>query len=68
MAPAARAFVGEKTATAAEYHCNDFDWEDLRAEVDARRHTPTEGAPPQPWSYDPATWERWGSCVPYACC
>lgn len=29
------AFVGEKTAAASEYHSNDFDWEDLRAEVEA---------------------------------
>ncbi len=29
------AFVGERTAPASEYHSNDFDWEDLRAEVEA---------------------------------
>ena len=29
------AFVGEKTAPASEYHSSDFDWEDLRAEVEA---------------------------------
>lgn len=35
MASACGAFVGERTPAAAEYHSNDFDWEDLRAEVEA---------------------------------
>ncbi len=35
MASTCGAFVGEKTAGASEYHSNDFDWEDLRAEVEA---------------------------------
>ena len=61
LAPALMAFVGEKTASAAEYHCNDFDWEDLRAEGEAQQQTPREGPPPRPWSYDPASWER---CAP----
>ncbi len=35
MASTCGAFVGENTAAASEYHSNDFDWEDLRAEVEA---------------------------------
>jgi len=35
MASVCGAFVGERTPAAAEYHSNDFDWEDLRAEVEA---------------------------------
>ena len=34
-AAACRAYVGEATPAAAEYHCNDFDWEDLKQEVEA---------------------------------
>lgn len=30
------AYVGERTSSATEYHSNDFDWEELRAEVEAR--------------------------------
>ena len=36
-----RAFVGEATPAAAEYHCNDFDWEELKQEAEvmlAKRH------------------------------
>ena len=59
MAPAARAFVGEQTASAAEYHCNDFAWEDHRAEVEAQLVSSSGGVPPvQALAYDPATWER----------
>lgn len=32
---ACRAYVGEATPAAAEYHCNDFDWEDLKQEAEA---------------------------------
>lgn len=32
---ACRAYVGEATAAAGEYHCNDFEWEDLRQEAEA---------------------------------
>ena len=32
---ACRAYVGEATPAAGEYHCNDFDWEDLRQEAEA---------------------------------
>ncbi len=34
-AAACRAYVGEATPAAGEYHCNDFDWEDLRQEAEA---------------------------------
>lgn len=34
-AAACRAYVGEATPAAAEYHCNDFDWEDLKQEAEA---------------------------------
>ena len=33
------AFVGERTAAAAEYHANDFEWEDLQAEVEGLHAT-----------------------------
>ena len=36
-----RAYVGESTPAAAEYHCNDFDWEELKQEAEtllADRH------------------------------
>lgn len=33
--PACRAYVGEATPAAGEYHCNDFEWEDLRQEAEA---------------------------------
>ena len=36
-----RAYVGETTPAAAEYHCNDFDWEELKQEAEAmlaKRH------------------------------
>ena len=36
-----RAYVGEATPAAAEYHCNDFDWEELKQEAEAllaKRH------------------------------
>ena len=29
-----RAYVGEATPAAGEYHCNDFDWEELRQEAE----------------------------------
>jgi len=29
-----RAYVGEATPAAVEYHCNDFEWEDLRQEAE----------------------------------
>lgn len=32
---ACRAYVGEATPAAAEYHCNDFDWEQLKQEAEA---------------------------------
>jgi len=32
---ACRAYVGEATPAAGEYHCNDFEWEDLRQEAEA---------------------------------
>lgn len=32
---ACRAYVGESTPAAAEYHCNDFDWEELKQEAEA---------------------------------
>lgn len=36
-----RSYVGEATPAAAEYHCDDFDWEELRKEAEAmlaKRH------------------------------
>ena len=36
-----RSYVGEGTPAAAEYHCDDFDWEELRQEAEAmlaKRH------------------------------
>lgn len=33
------AYVGEATASAGEYHCNDFDWEEHRQEVLAQLAT-----------------------------
>lgn len=30
-----RAYVGEATPAAAEYHCSDFDWEELKQEAEA---------------------------------
>ena len=32
---ACRAYVGEATPPAGEYHCNDFEWEDLQREAEA---------------------------------
>ena len=31
---ACRAYVGEATPAAAEYHCSDFDWEELKQEAE----------------------------------
>lgn len=45
--------------SAGEYHCSDFDWDELRREVEAQRaQEPSEEAPVQPWQYDPRNWER----------
>ena len=43
--------------SAGEYHCSDFDWEELRKEVENRQGLSDE-APVQPWEYDPANWEK----------
>lgn len=36
---ACRAYVGEATPPAGEYHCNDFEWEDLRREAETLLRT-----------------------------
>ena len=38
---ACRAYVGDSTPAAAEYYCNDFEWEELKQEAEAlfaKRH------------------------------
>ncbi|CAL8467539.1 g7077 [Coccomyxa elongata] len=66
MASTCGAFVGGNTVAASEYHSNDFDWEDLRAEVEAlsnEQQQPKEthscnGLTTKPWIPDPRSWEK----------
>ncbi|KAL3133398.1 hypothetical protein ABBQ38_007267 [Trebouxia sp. C0009 RCD-2024] len=68
---ACRAYVGEATPAAAEYHCNDFDWEQLKQEAEAmlaersaQRQEPTAAPPGQQTLPPDSGGETTAACLP----